>query len=264
MLTLPFVVARKELMDHLRDVRALALTLLYTLMGPAVVLLALLQRGTPAPGAGGPPWHLVAAVFALMAAFTASMAAAMDTIAGERERRSLIPLVVSVDSRRQLLLGKWMALSVLSVAGLVLNVVAFVFVLATMNVDRPMVPLLLAAPALLSLAFLAPACELLISTICRGTKEANTYVSLLVFGLMGLAMWTAFRRGGGDGWRLLPMVGQQRLLEVAFSNESSSIVELGVVGLQSLVLTTLTAVLTVIVLAAASTLFSRDEAVYGG
>ena len=93
MLMQPCVVARKELIDHARDVRSVALSALYALMGPAVMLLAFFQRG---PVDASSPLTkvlpMMAAVFALMAAFTGSMAAAMDTVAGERERRSLVPL----------------------------------------------------------------------------------------------------------------------------------------------------------------------------
>jgi sodium transport system permease protein len=265
-LTQPLVIARKELVDHARDVRSVALTALYSLMGPAVVLLALLQRGAAAPASGeGQPWPLMAAVFALMAAFTGSMAAAMDTIAGERERRSLVPLIVSSRSRRDLMIGKWMALSLFSTIALAINIAAFGLVLTLPDAGRPVLSWLLLAPALLSLGLLAPACEILISTICRSTKEANTYVSLLVFGIMGVAMWTAFRADAGDRWSLLvPVLGQQRLLEVGFSGSSSSVVELGLLGLQSLALTGATALVTIIVLAAASRLFQRDEAIYGG
>ena len=212
MLTQSFVIARKEFVDHLRDVRSVALTALYALMGPAVVLLALLQRGAAGPAAGeGQPWALMAAVFALMAAFTGSMAAAMDTIAGERERRSLVPLIVSARSRRDLVIGKWLALSLFSTIALAINIAAFGMVLTLPDVERPVLSSLLLAPALLSLGLLAPACEILISTMCRSTKEANTYVSLLVFGIMGLAMWTAFRSDAEQGWPfLVPILGHER------------------------------------------------------
>jgi ABC-type Na+ efflux pump permease subunit len=108
MLTHALVIARKELVDHLRDARSIVSVVLYSLMGPAVVLLAMTaQASGEATVSRGGRWAIMAAVFALMAAFTGAMAPAMDMFAGERERRSLLPLVLSSSSRRVVFVGKW-------------------------------------------------------------------------------------------------------------------------------------------------------------
>jgi len=261
----PLIVARKELLDHARDVRSVALSALYALMGPAITLVALAQRAPLDPASRDYlAWSMIGAVFAVMAAFTGSMAPAMDTVAGERERRSLVPLIVSSCSRGHLIVGKWIALSALSIVSLAVCVAAFALVLTTGD-GRPFVAWALTAPALLSLGLLAAAAEILISTLCRSTKEANTYLSLFVFAIMGLAMWLAFRPPAADAWsRLVPMLGQQRLLASTFAGGSASLVQMGLLAIQSAWLATATAAAAVLVLGAASRLFQRDEAVYGG
>jgi sodium transport system permease protein len=264
-MTQPLIIARKELIDHARDVRSVALSTLYALMGPAVALLAIAQRN---PGDPSAPehraWTLVAAVFALMAAFTGAMAPAMDTIAGERERKSLVPLIASAFSRRQVIVGKWIALSAMSIVSLTVCVVAFVLVL-TIPGGRPFLSWTIVAPAVLSLGMLAAAAEILISTLCRSTKEANTYMSLFVFAIMGLAMWIAFRPPEAGGWSLVvPLLGQQRLLAAAFAGASASLVQMGLLAVQSVLLAGATAAAAVLLLGGASKLFQRDEAVYGG
>jgi sodium transport system permease protein len=277
MLSQPLVIARKELTDHARDTRSVASTALYALMGPAVILLAVIAR---APAAGGSaqaqPWvsdsalitmlPIMAAVFALMAVFTAAMPPAMDTIAGERERRTLLPLIVSAVSRRHVIVGKWIAASVFAAGGLVVNLLAFEAVFAMSAVPSGMLAFLVIAPALLALACLVAALELAVSTLCRSTKEANTYLSILMFSAMGLAMWLAFRSQQSDPvwWRFLPLVGHQHLLQSAFAGGPSSLVQLVLIILESWLLAAVSLATTALVLAATWVRFERDEALYGG
>jgi sodium transport system permease protein len=260
------IVAHKELLDHARDVRSVASAALYALMGPAVVLIVLIARTQKDSAAStGQPWSTMAAVFALMTAFTGAMAVATDLIAGERERRSLLPLLVTSCSRVDLVAGKWLAASIFALGGLFVSALAFglVFAFGAMP-SSPSSSILLMAPAFVALAMLAAAVEILISTTCRNVKEANTYLSMLVFGTMGVAMWLAFRSDAAQGWWLvMPLVGQQRLLELGFSAGSSSSWQTALVAIQSVLLTFTTAVLTVLVLAATWSVFRRDEAVYG-
>ena len=53
----------------------------------------------------------------------------MDSIAGERERRSLLPLLMRPVTMLDVLLGKWLAVAVFSVAGLARNVLGFALLL---------------------------------------------------------------------------------------------------------------------------------------
>jgi sodium transport system permease protein len=261
MLTNALVIARKELVDHFRDTRSILSAALYSLMGPAVVLLALVARasGTVEPG-GQERWSVMAAVFALMAAFTGGMAPSMDMIAGERERRTLLPLIISAPSRRAVVVGKWMAASVLAAGGLVTNLLGFVLVFTI--VSRPAaLPWLAAAPALLSLVLLVAALETLVSTLCRSAKEANAYLSILMFTTMGFAMWLAFRPNDPYGWlRVTPVAGHQALLAHAFNGGAPSVVDAAL----ALQLAIVTIASTVVVLSAAATLFEREEIAYGG
>ena len=267
MLSQSLIVARKELLDHARDVRSVASAALYALMGPAVVLIVLIARTQQDSGASaGQPWSTMAAVFALMTAFTGAMAVATDLIAGERERRSLLPLLVSSCSRVDLIAGKWLAASVFALGGLFVSVLAFGLVFASAGLPSlPPLSILLMAPAFVTLAMLAAAVEILISTTCRNVKEANTYLSMLVFVAMGVAMWLAFRPDAAQGWwRTVPLLGQQRLLELGFSAGASSSWQSALVAIQSVLLTFTTAAFTVLALAVTWSVFRRDEAVYGG
>jgi hypothetical protein len=87
------IVGLKEVRDHSRDTRALGVAALYALMGPAVVFLV--SRSSAVEKGG--PRLLVAlmSVFALVSAFTSGMHVALDTAAGERERGSLVALLLT-------------------------------------------------------------------------------------------------------------------------------------------------------------------------
>jgi sodium transport system permease protein len=261
MMTQALTIARKELVDHGRDRRAMGSAVLYALMGPAVILLALAARGA---GNGG-PWDVMAAVFALMAVFTGAMGPATDMIAGERERRTLLPLLVSTSSRCPVIIGKWMAASMFGMLGLLTNVVGFISVFWIYSRAPALSAWILIVPALVSLALLAGAVETLVSAFCRNPKEANTYVSMLMFLAMGFSMWMAFRPDISTGWlTVTPVAGQQRLLELAFSGKSLSSMYIAVITVQSLLLAVATVVATLVALALTWAVFEGEEAVYGG
>lgn len=90
MLTPSLLIVRKEIMDHLRDRRSVISAALYALMGPIVGSLVSFSLPEGAGGHAGNPLPRLMSVFALVAAFTGGMGVAMDILAGERERRSLL------------------------------------------------------------------------------------------------------------------------------------------------------------------------------
>jgi sodium transport system permease protein len=258
------VVARKEILDHTRDRRALASAALSALMGPAVVLIVLIATG-PA-SAKGRSWVTMAAVFALMSGFTGAMSVTTDLIAGERERRSLLPLLVSAPSSLAVVVGKWLASTAFAAAGLSITVVAFGLVFGAFGMPLPGVLTVVSiAPGVLALAPLAAALELYVSISCRSAKEAHTYLSMLTFILMGAAMWLAFRPQTMTGWgAVLPVAGHQRLLELGLGGGPASIAQGVTMVVISAALTATTMIATLMVLAAARKAFTHDEAVYGG
>lgn len=240
MLNQSLIVARKELKDALRDSRSLVSSLFYSLMGPAIVLLV----GAARPGANE-VLTAMASIFVMVSAFSGGMNVAMDTVAGERERRSLLPLLVNPVIRRDVVIGKWLAVAAFSCAGLIINVAAFSMVLSS-------AAMFLKLPILLSVALLAAALEVLISTWCRSIKEAHTYLSFLVFLPMVAGMFAVFvpRAFAHWGW-LMPIVGQQMVLAGQ------------VTRLQSSVLFGATVLAAVLALFAAGNRLERDDVVYG-
>ena len=204
------IIARKEIVDHLRDRRSLMSGALYTLMGPLVVMVVSFSGQV-----GGKPALLLSmmSVFALVSTFTGGMAVAMDITAGERERRSLVPLLLTPIASRHLVLGKWLATCAFALGALAINIAG---VAAVMALRAPGPFAANAAPlaswvllGLAPLACFAAALELLASAACRTTKEANTWLTFVVFVPMMVGMFLVFYPLSGNGWLALPVVGQQ-------------------------------------------------------
>ncbi len=252
MLNQALTIAQKEAVDGLRDVRSVISSGLYALMGPFVVGLVALR--SPAGVIAG-----MMSVFTLVAAFVGGMNVAMDTVAGERERQSLLPLLLNPVSRLQIVFGKWLGICVFAVAGFTVNIVGSAAVLAASNVHSfaGWTRLLPVAIAMFSLPLLAAAMQLLISTVCRNAKEAQTYLSLLVFFPMGAGMFLVFSPGANRWWTgVLPILGQQVQLESLMKGKEVQMIP-------ALLLGGLTVAAALILLLAAANRLQRDEIVYG-
>ncbi len=209
MLSQLLTIARKEVTDSWRDRRGLLSAAVYSMMGPVVVsLVSLAVRGQGKPGESQSVLIAMMSVFTLVSAFAGGMNVAMDSIAGERERRSLLPLLMHPVTRLDVLLGKWLAVAVFSAASLAINLLGFALLLRRV----PPWPI---AMCLLPLPLLAAAVQIWVSTVCRGVKEANSYLSMLVFLPMGLGMFMVFLAGcqssmvelRAGGWSATPTGG---------------------------------------------------------
>ncbi|HEU4779593.1 MAG TPA: ABC transporter permease subunit [Steroidobacteraceae bacterium] len=254
MLAGSLVVARKELLDHFRDTRALLSNGLYTLMGPALV--ALLATSTQLGGTQG---AVMASVFVLVAAFTGGMTVATDMLAGERERRSLLPLILSSPSVNALLVGKWLAAWVFATLSSVIAAMAFAMLLRVVTQGAfQLSSLLWIIPALAILTALAVSLQILLSALSRNVKESTAYASVLSFAAMGVAMWLAFRPVAGSSslWPMLPVAGHQRLFLAGFTGQDPSVTA-------ALISAATSAAIAIIVLAFAARLFRRNVVNYG-
>jgi len=252
-------VARKEIVDGARDFRSLLASFFYAIMGPFVVgLVSLAVSGTSTSGAA--VLRSMLAVFTLVSAFVGGMNVALDTVAGERERRSLLPLLLTAVPREQIMLGKWLAVSFFALAGLLINLIGFavLWALAGMHLPAFSTPQsLLVAFGLLCLPLLAAAMQLLISTASHAVKEAQTYLSLVVFAPMGIGMLMVFSPLAKHAWLgYLPIVGQQLQLEAWFNRQASGL-------WQPLALGYLTLASTFLALMAATNRLRGDEILYG-
>jgi sodium transport system permease protein len=239
------VIARKEILDASRDGRALISAALFTLMGPGMLLLTASLGKHKGPGGD----HVAAgmiSVFALLVPFLGGMNLAMDSLAGERERRSLLPLLLSPASRLELVLGKWAAITFFGVLGVLLNIVAY----------GGKLPVVATLVCLVPLSALAGAIELLVSTMCRNVKEAQTYLSFMAFVPMVIGMYLVFSQRPAEFWSLIPVAGQQ--IELVRALRGQPVGALTLLGLNCVTLATAAGAIAL----AANRLY-KDDIVYG-
>lgn len=251
-------IAQKEIIDGMRDFRSVLASTFYALMGPVVVgLVFLAVRGKSGDSAA--VLTGMTAVFTLVSAFVGGMNVAMDTVAGERERKSLLPLLLNAVPRENIIIGKWLAVSFFAVSGLAIDVLGFamVFALSGVHVSSNISSLLGVALGLTSLALLAASAQLLISTAAHAAKEAQTYLSLIVFAPMGVGMFLVFSSAARHAWlTYLPLVGQQLQLQAWTNGKAIGIV-------QPAVLTYLTLGFALLLLLVSTNRLRRDEILYG-
>jgi sodium transport system permease protein len=173
-------------------------------------------------------WFSFIPMIVILATFIGGMNVAIDATAGERERASLESLLVNPVSRRSLARGKWLAASVFSAASVGLSLAALLIALSRVPLQqlgielhigpREAAGLLLAT---LPLAFFAAGLQVLLATFARSYKEAQTYLSMLMF-LPMVPHFIASMSSLGEAWWMLPIpaLGQHVLLTDVLGGEA--------------------------------------------
>ena len=124
----------------------------------------------------------------MITAFMGGMHLAIDTTAGEKERRSLEPLLINPVPRWQIMMGKLLATAIFGMASLVLTLIAFRITLpylplAALGVDLGLDVeamagiLLVVAPV----ALMAAALLTVLATYAKSFREAQSYMGLVIF-----------------------------------------------------------------------------------
>lgn len=124
--------------------------------------------------------------FLIIGVFAGSMYLAIDTTAGEKERKSMEPLFLNPVKRSAVLSGKLAATVSFGLLTLVLTLIAFKLTLPYypfeklgMSFNLNLTDLLLVFLVLAPLALLAGATQTIIAAFTKNFREAQTYVGLL-------------------------------------------------------------------------------------
>lgn len=123
----------------------------------------------------------------MITVFMGGMHLAIDTTAGEKERRSLEPLLINPVPRWQIMMGKLLATAIFGMASLVLTLIAFRITLpylplAVLGVDLGLDVeamagiLLVVAPV----ALMAAALLTVLATYAKSFREAQSYMGLVI------------------------------------------------------------------------------------
>ena len=217
--------------------RGAALRLVARGLSPAIsqpIVVAQRDQSTPQSRAG--ILFAILPYFFILGAFIGGMALAIDTTAGERERQSLEPLFANPAPRWQILAGKLGATCLFSLATVFLSILAFSQVGHFLPSDKIGMVLelgvrftLTVLVAMLPLVVLLAGLQTLVAAFAKSYREAQTYLSLLMFVPAIPTLLLSVLPFKAKLWMYaIPVVGQQTTILRMMRGESVPMMALGV------------------------------------
>ena len=166
----------------------------------------------------------------MITAFTGGMHLAIDTTAGEKERKSLEPLLINPVPRWQVMLGKMSATATFAFASLALTLLAFRFAFPLLPAGALGVDLNLSAEAvggiLLAVApvvILAAAMLTTLAAMAKSLREAQSYMGLVFLIPMIPSLIFMVNPMKSETWMMvIPMFSQNLLIGEFVRGESVS------------------------------------------
>jgi sodium transport system permease protein len=123
----------------------------------------------------------------MITAFTGGSHIAMDTTAGEKERRSLEPLLINPVPRWEVMAGKLLATMLFAMASLTLTLISFKIVLPLMpvgsfgmNLNLDLTTMVLILLVIAPVAIMASSLLTMLAAFAKTYREAQSYVGLMV------------------------------------------------------------------------------------
>ena len=165
--------------------------------------------------------------FVLMAVLYGALHAALDTTAGERERGSLEPLLMTPVPRWALVLGKWGAVASVGMGVAVLSCFSFLpgqWLLRSETLSAMFLfgwrEALLFLALLLPLAAMLSALMMAVAIRCKTFKEAQANNTAVVLLVSLVPLLTLFNQAGEQPWHLwLPALAQITLMQRVLEGE---------------------------------------------
>ena len=200
----------------------------------------------------------------LLAAFFGSAPTAIDTTAGERERKSLEPLLVHPLSSVQIMLGKYFTVVSFGLLATIISVVitatALNFAsLKSLGIDPKLTigMQLDIIVMLVPMALLAASLQMLTSLFAKSFKEAQSYIAFISF--IPVATVLATLIGGvkaADWMYAVPVLGQQQLLTNVLRGEGMDMLHFAMTSC-------VTVLLTIVIVTVLTRLLRSERVVYG-
>jgi sodium transport system permease protein len=204
------------------------------------------------------------AYYGLFAAVVGGMALALDATAGERERSSLEPLLMTPATPLELATGKWLAIAVFNGLVVFVTLAGFYLTLGFAPLPAVGIPFLFGVKdfarflvVLLPLILLMPAILLWLGSRGRTIKEAQANTSLLLFVVGVIPAVQLFMQRKEPEWLVaVPVSGQYTLLNRVLRGDGLALAD---VALSYVI----PAVLIALALFAVGRLWSRESVLAG-
>ena len=200
----------------------------------------------------------------ILIAFVSGIGTSADMAAGEKERKSLEPLLINPITHLRLFIGKWLAgvtvtfaISVFGV-GLQFGAIHFAPIAELgLRISLNLGDFFAIFFVLIPLMFMAVALQLLVSFYSKSFKDAQSYNSLVMLLPMAPGIFLIFNTPPlSIGLSAVPLLGPQLIVMSILGNETVTAAHFLVSGLVSCAVAALLAVLCVSHLRKESTLFS--------
>ncbi|MCO4321530.1 ABC transporter permease [Aliidiomarina quisquiliarum] len=180
-------------------------------------------------------------VFVLMSVFFAGMNVAIDTSAGERERNSLEFLLAQPVRLIDLVTGKALAASTFAMLGGALTLIMIPAVFLFVPLEKLGIDIsfgfgkqVMLALVLIPLAILASALQLFVSFMAKSFKEAQTYITFVMFAPMTIVFVLEFTRFSHAALDYLPVTSQHQVLLGSINGEPVSVLAMAIGALGTL------------------------------
>jgi sodium transport system permease protein len=201
----------------------------------------------------------------MITAFTGATHLAMDTTAGEKERKSLEPLLINPVPRWQIMTGKMLTTTAFAMASLALTLVSFRIVLPYMPVGAfgmdltlGLMTLLLILLVISPVAILAAALLTLLASFAKSYREAQSYMGLVILIPMIPSLIFMANPIRAEAWMMTVPLFSQNILIGEIIREESVALSWYAMSVSS----TLAIGLALAVLAA--TLYNRPRLIFSG
>lgn len=166
----------------------------------------------------------------MITAFTGATHLAMDTTAGEKERKSLEPLLINPVQRWQIMTGKMLTTKLFALTSLLITMVAFRIALPLMPVGAFGVDLTLGVDVLAKIllvispvAVLAAALLTMLAAFAKSYREAQSYVGLVILIPMIPSMLFMVNPIKAETWMLaIPLFSQNIMIGEIVRGETVS------------------------------------------
>jgi sodium transport system permease protein len=201
----------------------------------------------------------------MITAFTGATHLAMDTTAGEKERKSLEPLLINPVPRWQIMTGKMLTTTAFAMASLALTLVSFRIVLPYMPIGAFGMDLTLGLMTLLRIllvispvAILAAALLTLLASFAKSYREAQSYMGLVILIPMIPSLIFMANPIRAEAWMMtIPLFSQNILIGEIIREESVALTWYAMSVTSTLVIGLALAVL-------AATLYNRPRLIFSG
>lgn len=174
------------------------------------------------------------AYYGLFASLMGGMAVSLDATAGERERQSLEPLLMTPATPAEIITGKWLAVCAFDVTVVTMTLTGFYLTLAFAPLPPVGMPFVFGARefgrflmVLVPMMLMLPAVLLYVGSRARAYKEAQANVSVLLFVVSMLPLMQMFLQRREPSWIVfVPVSAQYSLLNASLRGEAPTLAQL--------------------------------------